>query len=216
VPAAFLTGVVDALIERCASDTDAMAVARTEFDERRGRVFEDEEGWETRTAIFLEYYATERQDPELGESPALTAARSEEYEGREREALGAWSRSYRCLAEVLSLADGVVVIADAIGGAHIEVAERRGLPGVSTGDIAELRIVAFEDAIHFGSGILWHPAGTRDPLLGHVATMREAGVAREVICDFAASLKTRSLRYAHLEPSAVYEKAEPYSSSASR
>ena len=203
---AFLARVLESLIERCGEgDTAAMGAARVEFDERRGRVFEDEEEWEARTAIFLEYFAVERADPETGESPAVAAARAA-TDDREREALLALSRSYRCLGEVIEIAEGRVVFADAIGGAHIEITERRGLPGVSVGDVAEIRVVAFEGAVHFGSQILWHPPGTRDPLLAHVEALLDAGHDRESICDFAASLKIRSLRYGHLEPAAVYEK----------
>lgn len=204
---AFLARVLESLIERLSDGSAAaMAAARAEFDERRGPVFEDEDEWEIRTAIFLEVYALERINPATGQSPAAAAAREAAGE-RERQALMALSRSYRCLAEILAIEDGRVTIADAIGGAHIEIAERRGMPGVSVGDVAELRVIAFEQAVHFGSQILWHPHGTRAPLLAHVEALVAAGHDREAICDFAASLKVRSLRYGHLEPAAVYEKA---------
>lgn len=207
MPAAYLTRVIDALIERCAGDrAEVAAAARAGFDERRGRVFEDEEIWETRTAMFLAYFATEWIDPDTGETPATTAARTApgSIDERERAALHALSRSYRCLAEIIELGDGVVVIEDLIGGAHIEITERRGLPGVSTGDIAELRIAAFEGNVHLVPGILWHPPDTRAALRAHVVDLDARGVAREAICDFAASLMVRSLRYGHRQPAEVY------------
>jgi hypothetical protein len=208
MPAAFLTGVLDALIERCTTDPDAVVAARAEFDERRGQVFEDEDAWETRTAIFLEYFATERADPATGVSPAVSGAR-EVADERERAALAALGRSYRCLAEIIAIEPGRVVIADRIGNAHIEINERPGLPGVSVGDIAELRICAFESGVHLTPGILWHPPGTQSALRRHVADLVAAGAGRTEICDFAASLMIRSLRYGHREPSEVYRTATP-------
>lgn len=207
MPAAYLTGMIDALIERSAGDRpDEVAASRAEFDERRGRVFEDEELWENRTAMFLAYFALDRIDPATGETPAVAAARAA-TDDRERAALEALSRSYRCLAEIKELGDGRVVIADLIGGAHIEISERRGMPGVSVGDIAELRIAAFEGAVHLVPGILWHPPDTAEALRAHARDLDARGVDRDAICDFAASLMVKSLRYGHREPAEVYAAA---------
>lgn len=200
-----LTAVLDEIFERCGqTQSEAMAAARADFDERRGRVFEDEDEWEARTRMFLEWFAVDRLDPETGQTPAAAAA-LREPDPRRRAALEAWSRSYRCLGEISELAEGRVHIVDLVGGAHIAIDEQRGLPGVEVGDIAELRVVAFEGQIRFGGAFLWHPAGVRRPLIARVEQMRQAGASREEILDFASSLKVKSARYKHVPAAKVYE-----------
>ena len=183
-----------------------MADSRSHYDQRRGPVFEDEELWETRTRAFLEWFAIEVAG---NDGTAVARAIQGEQDPRTRQALLAWSRSYRCLAEVVELRNDKVVLIDLIGGAHIPVDERRGLAGVSTGDIAEIRIVAFEQEIHFGGWFLWHPEGTRAQLLTHLERMRSADMSREEILDFVASLRVRSLRYSHVPAARVYAQLDP-------
>lgn len=209
-PASLLVSVFDEVLERCGEveSDEVMAAVRAEFDERRGRVFEDEPEWETRTRMFLEWFAIERRDPRRGATP-VAAAWEVEADPRRRAALAAWGRSFRCLAEFVSLSGGAIEIVDLLGGAHIEIDERRGLPGVEVGDIAEVRVVAFEDRVRFGAAFLWHPPGIRRPLVAHVDAMRAAGSSRESILDFASSLKVRSLRYKHVPPVKVYESPQP-------
>jgi len=232
-PAGLLAEVLDSVIRQCGErEPDAMAEARQDMDRRRGPVFEDEHLWETRTRAFLEWFAIERRAGELtpieralasaSPSDSSSSSLSSDAESpRVAAALLAWHRSYRILAEVAELSDGQVLLIDLLGGATIPVDERRGLPGVSTGDIAECRVVAFEGEIHFGGWSLGHPEGTRGPLLEHIAVMGEAGREREEILDFAASLRVRSLRYSHVPAPRVYgqvsstEGAEPAASAAS-
>lgn len=206
--ASFLATVLEDLLQGLgrATDSEEIVAERAAFDERRGRVHEEDDLWEARTRAFLDWYAIERPDPSTGISP-VSRAREASTDPRRKAALTAWERSYRCIAEVVELGSRVVSFVDLIGGAHISVDERRGLPGVSPGDIAELRVLAFEGRIHFGSAFLWHPAGTRGPLMDRIAAMSAAGASREQIADFAAKLYVRSLRYGHLPPSKVYQDA---------
>lgn len=201
--AASLAGALEDVIAACGDDGAAMAAAREGFDAARGPVFEDEDLWETRTRTFLEWYAIERANPDTGLTP-VQAAIEIETDPERRAALQAWARSFRCLAEVVGLESGRVTVVDLVGGAHIAVDERRGLPGVSTGDIAECRVVAHAGEIHFGNAFLWHPEGTRAPLLTHIGSMRTGGRSREDILDFVANLRVRAVRYSHVPAAKVY------------
>jgi hypothetical protein len=198
-----LTEVLDEVLETLGAEAEAMAKARAAFDERRGPVFQDEDGWESRTRMFLEWYAVERPDGLTGRSPVAIAA-AHEPDPRRRAAFEAWRRSYRCLAEIVRLGDGRVEILDLLGGARIAVDERRGLPGVELGDIAELRILAFEDQIRFGGAFLWHPAGIRGALVARIEALTAEGKSREEILDIASSLAVRSGRYKHVPAAKVY------------
>lgn len=222
-PIAFVQRVLDDMIARYGSEayTSEIALARKDYDERRGRVFEDEELWETWTQAFLEWYVVERPASGSGAPPALLYAA--EWQARAHEpdasrvaaAARAWVTSHRSLFEVRDLGAGQVELVDLVGGGHFSVAEQRAMAGVSIGDVAELRLLGFEDSVFFGRTFCFHPSGTRDAICAHIErVMRQGGHdqggvdkpgRRRDIVDFCASLRIRCERYRHVSPRRIYE-----------
>jgi hypothetical protein len=214
--AAVLAGVADALIERFGGDTGDIAAARAEYDERRGRVFEDEDLWETWSQAFVEWYVAERVRPGQEYPPAVLALPDEPDE-RRRAAIRALVTSQRSLFEIRALSGGKVEVFDLLGGAAFAVAEKRTLHGVSLGDVAEVRVIGFEDEVYFGRTFLYHPSGTRDAIVAHARRMFAAGKDRRDVIDFCASLRVRCERYKHVQARRVYEQGErPPAESAGR
>ncbi len=208
--AAFLTRVLDELIEAHsqASGPDALVAARSEYDERRGRVFEDEELWEAWTQAFLEWDVVERVAPGGTLPPAgqaLEAARSTEPE-RRLDALRGLLTSHRSLFEVMALRAGEVELLDILGGGRFVVAEQRVMHGVGTGDVIEVRLIGFEGAVYFGRTFCFHPSGTTRAIREHAARIRAAGGDRRDVIDFCASLRIRCERYRHVAPARIYAK----------
>ena len=223
----FLHRVLDAVIQQMAGDehSDEIARARKEYEARRGRVFEDEDLWERWTQAFLEWYALERvAADEAGDgrpvavpvtTPAeayLRAVRRGDIEpvaemGAQRVeiALRAWLTSYRSLFEVRALAAERVELVDVLAGGSFSVAEKRAMAGVSVGDVAELRLVGFEDEVVFGRTFCFHPTGTRPAMTEHAERIRAAGGSRLDVVDYCASLRIRCERYRHVSPARVYE-----------
>ena len=206
MPTPFLAAVLDRLIDELGtSEASDMAAARDAFYQRRGRVHEDEELFEPWTQAFLEWYAVERPGAD-GEAPVLRAWRRE-TDDRSRDALAAWLRSQRVLGEIIEIGEGEVRIHDQLGGARFAVQEKRSLHGVAAGDLAEMRLVGFEGHVVFGRTFCYHPPGTRTALLGQVERMRGSGANDAEILDFAASLRVRCERYAHVPPLKIYASA---------
>src|SRR5262245_27064776 len=150
--AAVLDEVIEELISAHTADEAEVVAARREYEERRGRVFEDEELWERWSAAFVEWYVIERMAPG-GDRPlavrSLPAAEEDPPSPR-TAAIKAWLTSHRSLFEVVGLGDGRVELVDLFGRGAFSVAEQRAMHGVEVGDIAELRLVGFDGDVAFG------------------------------------------------------------------
>jgi hypothetical protein len=206
--AAFLGEVLDRLVAEHTGDDERVVAARKLYEERRGRVFEDEELWEVWSGGFVEWLVTEhvpdgRTLPLAADS--LAAAR-DGGDVRRAAAIRAWLTSHRSLWSVEKLGDGYVDLFDLLGGAHVRVAEPREMHGVAVGEVAELRVIGFEGEVLFGRAFLFHPRGTRDALLEQARAITAEGGDRRAVLDHAALLRTKVLRYRHVAPAKLYER----------
>ncbi|HUH01295.1 MAG TPA: hypothetical protein VML75_04825, partial [Kofleriaceae bacterium] len=115
-------GLLDELIERCGEPATVgdLSAARKSFDDRRGRVFEDEELWERWTQAFLEWYVLERVAPDADAPPVVLALRAEAEPARVA-GLRALVTSQRSLFEVRALRPGGVELHDLLGGGEFAV-----------------------------------------------------------------------------------------------
>jgi len=206
-PFAVLEGVLDDVIQRFGGDdyVDEIAAARKAYDDRRGRVFEDEELWERWTQAFLEWYAVERALSGGELSPAAVVLAETPPEAR--APLRAWLTSHRSLFEVKALRAGRVELADLIGGGMFSVVEQRAMLGVATGNVVEARLIGYGGDVLFGRTFCFHPTDTRAAIVKHVEALRAEGTDRRDIIDVLASLRIRCERYRHVPAHRVYEQA---------
>jgi hypothetical protein len=206
--AGLLDELLDELIGHCAepAGVDDVSAARKAFDERRGRVFEDEELWERWTQAFLEWYVLERVGPNADAPPVVVALRREQ-DPKRRTALRALVTSQRSLFEVRALRPGGVELHDLLGGGEFGVDEQRALHGVAVGDVAELRLVGLGGQVLFGRTFCFHPSGTRVAIGVHARRILEAGGDRREVMDHCASLRVRCERYRHVSAVRVYQAA---------
>jgi hypothetical protein len=199
--AALLDEVIEGMIAEHTADSERVLAARREYEERRGRVFEDDPLWEAWSAAFVEWFVVERvvdgELPPLGES--LRAA-----DGERAAALRAWLTSHRSLFVVTGLAAGRVELRDLLGGGVFSVAEKRAMHGVELGDVAELRLLGFHGDVRFGRTFVFHPRGVRDAIVGQARHHLARGTDRRAVIDLVASLRVKVDRYRHLPPSKVY------------
>jgi hypothetical protein len=199
--AALLDEVIERMIAEHTADSERVLAARREYEERRGRVFEDDPLWEAWSAAFVEWFVVERvvdgELPPLGASLRAAA-------GERAAALRAWLTSHRSLFEVTGLAAGRVELRDLLGGGVFSVAEKRAMHGVELGDVAELRLLGFHGDVRFGRTFVFHPRGVRDAIVGQARHHLARGTDRRAVIDLVASLRVKVDRYRHLPPSKVY------------
>jgi hypothetical protein len=203
--AALLEQVIEELYARHTADTDAAGVARREYEERRGRVHQDDELWEPWSAAFVEWYVVERVGPG-GVPPALVTAREMRDAGDARaDLVTSLVTSHRSLFEVTAMKPGRIEVIDLLGGAELHVVEQRALHGVEVGDVAELRLVGARGEVRFGRTFVYHPKAARNAIVERSRAMLAKGSSRRDVIDQIAQLRVQVTRYRHMAPSRVYE-----------
>jgi len=205
--AALLDEVIEELYARHASDVEAAASARRDYEERRGRVHQDDELWEAWSAAFVEWFVVERVAPGERLPPAIASYRAHRDAGdTERAAIvGALITSQRSLFEVQAMARGRVELLDLLGGAAFSVAEQRALHGVEVGDVAELRLVGISGEVRFGRTFVYHPKSARAAIVDRARAMLAKGASRRDVIDQVAQLRVQVTRYRHMPAHRVYE-----------
>lgn len=204
--AALLDEVTETLYARHTADPDAASAARREYEERRGKVHQDDELWEPWSAAFVEWYVVERVAPGDTHPPAVRTYRELHASGDPRaEAARALLTSQRSLFEIRAIAPGRIELLDLLGGAMFNVDEQRALHGVEVGDVAELRLVGIAGEIQFGRTFIYHPKSARSAIVERAQTMLASGSTRRDIIDHIAQRRVQVTRYRHMAAARVYE-----------
>ena len=204
--AAALDAVTEELYARHTADADAAAAARHEYEERRGKVHQDDELWEPWSAAFVEWFVVERVAPGHALPPAARTYQELAAGADPRAAIvRALVTSHRSLYEVCAIQPGRLDLLDLLGGAEVHVAEQRALHGVEVGDVAELRLVGVAGEIRFGRTFIYHPKAARAAIVERARAMLANGASRRDVIDQIAQLRTLSSRYRHMPPARVYE-----------
>lgn len=203
--AALLEEVTEELYARHTVDTEAAGLARREYEQRRGKVHQDDELWEPWSAAFVEWYVVER----VGDGavpPAAVSFRELAAAGDSRAPLvAALLTSQRSLFEVRAIAKGRIEVLDLLGGAEFHVTEQRAMVGVEVGDVAELRLVGANGEVRFGRTFIYHPKAARGAIVERARAMLAKGATRRDVIDQVAQLRVQVTRYRHMPPARVYE-----------
>lgn len=207
--AALLDEVTEDLYARHTSSPDSVetaAAARREYEERRGKVHQDDELWEAWSAAFVEWYVIERVAPGQGVPlAALTYRELHAAEDARNEVVSALITSHRSLFEVRSVSKGKIELLDLLGGAAFAVDEKRALHGVEVGDVAELRLVGVQGEVRFGRTFIYHPKAARGAIVERARGMLAKGASRRDVIDHIAQLRVTVTRYRHMPAARVYE-----------
>jgi len=203
--AADLDQVIEDLYARHTADTEAAGLARRDYEERRGKVHQDDELWEAWSAAFVEWYVVERAG-EGGRPPAVATYREMAAAGDARaEIVSALVTSQRSLYEVQAMARGRIELLDLLGGAQFRVEEARALHGVEVGDVAELRLVGVAGQVRFARTFIYHPKAARAAIVATCSRMLAKGASRRDAIDRIAQLRVQSTHYRQMAPARVYE-----------
>lgn len=202
--AALLEQVTEELYARHTADVEAAGAARREYEERRGKVHQDDELWEPWSAAFVEWLVVERTE---GDVPAAARTYRELRDAGDPRApiVGALVTSQRSLYEIRALAKGKIELLDLLGGAEFRVNEQRAMVGVEVGDVAELRLVGVNGEVRFGRTFIYHPKAARAAIVERARAMMAKGASRRDVIDQIAQLRVQVTRYRHMAPARVYE-----------
>jgi hypothetical protein len=204
--AALLDEVIETLYARHTTDPEAASSARREYEDRRGKVHQEDELWEPWSAAFVEWYVVERVPPGERHPPAVATYRELAAAGDPRAAVArALVTSQRSLFEIRAMARGQVELLDLLGGAVFHVDEQRALHGVEVGHVAELRLVGISGEIQFGRTFIYHAKAARAAIVERARAMLASGSSRRDVIDHIAQLRVQVTRYRHMPVARVYE-----------
>jgi hypothetical protein len=204
--AAVLDEVIETLYARHTADAEAAGLARREYEERRGKVHQDDELWEPWSAAFVEWYVVERVAPGETVPPAVATYRELVAAGDPKAAVArALVTSQRSLFEVKAMGRGRIELLDLLGGAAFAVDEQRALHGVEVGDVAELRLIGIAGEVQFGRTFIYHPKSARAAIVERARAMLTKGSTRRDVIDHIAQLRVNVTRYRHMPAARVYE-----------
>jgi hypothetical protein len=204
--AALLDEVIETLYARHTTDPEAASSARREYEDRRGKVHQEDELWEPWSAAFVEWYVVERVPSGERHPPAVATYRELAAAGDPRAAVvRALVTSQRSLFEIRAMARGQVELLDLLGGAVFHVDEQRALHGVEVGHVAELRLVGIAGEIQFGRTFIYHAKAARVAIVERARAMLAGGSSRRDVIDHIAQLRVQVTRYRHMPVARVYE-----------
>lgn len=208
-PAALLEAVTEELYARHTADAGSASAARREYEERRGKVHQDDELWEAWSAAFVEWYVVERVAAPDPLPPAAQTLRELAQDDPRASVVRALLTSQRSLFEVRALGktsagEGIELL-DLLGGAVFHVDERRALHGVEVGDVAELRLIGVGGEVRFGRTFIYHPKAARSAIVERARTQLAEGASRRDVIDHVAQLRVQVTRYRHMPVARVYE-----------
>jgi hypothetical protein len=204
--AALLDEVIETLYTRHTTDPEAASAARREYEDRRGKVHQDDELWEPWSAAFVEWYVVERVAAGERHPAAAATYRELAAAGDPRAAaVRALVTSQRSLFEIRAIARGRIELLDLLGGAVFHVDEQRALHGVEVGDVAELRLVGIAGEIQFGRTFIYHAKAARAAIVERARGMLAGGSTRRDVIDHIAQLRVQVTRYRHMPVARVYE-----------
>ena len=204
-PAVLLDQVTEELFARHTADAESASQARREYEERRGRVHQEDELWEAWSDAFVEWFVVERVAHGHALPPAALSYRELSAEDPRRDAVRALVTSQRSLFEIRSIRKGAVELLDLLGGGVFHVDEQRTLHGVEVGDIVELRLVGLGGEVRFGRTFIYHPKAARSAIVERSRALLSKGAARRDVIDHIAQLRVQVTRYRHMPASRVYE-----------
>jgi hypothetical protein len=187
---------------------DEIRSARQQFDELRGRVFDDDELYQQHMALFLEWYVLERPLLEAGRPPLREALARGSVSADEEALARALARSHRSLFEVVRIRDADLRLYDLIGDSFWLVPLSRPVVGVVRGEVFEARLHAWEGVVRLGSQLFYHPRAAHDLIhqlvRGRAATDRlDASLVFDV-----AEMRLRYSRFRNIAIDRIYRERD--------
>jgi hypothetical protein len=178
--------------------------ARTEYDEQRGRIYDDDELFETHMALFLEWYVLER--PVVGSDPPIVhLLREGPVAEAERPLLEALARSQRSLYEYIDeVARGQVLLRDLVLDGLWRVAKGPLGDGLDVGDLFEARLVPWEGGVRFGPSFFFHPREARRAILEIQDRLRREGRLGLDVTFLVAEMRLRYSRFRNIAVERIY------------
>jgi hypothetical protein len=183
---------------------EEMARARRDFDQSRGRVFEDEPMFEARLGDYLEWYVLDRPLDDGAPPVVHTLQACRPDEGEHRQALRALALSFRGLFEVVEVLHRETLLHDLLRGGLWRVIQEPPLPGVGVDDIFEGRLIPWKGEVRFGPLFCFHPRAARLSILQVLQELGARGTTPEQVLASLAVMRLNHERFRNIVIDRIY------------
>lgn len=193
-----------------------VVAAKSHYFKRTGEVFEDDEAFEQRMALFFEWFLFDRQ---LGSQSGTEVAGMtpvqlfiEKYDAEltaeERVAFRNLAYSEHSLFQVMAMKPETIVVRHLFNERSLNVFERRKPVGMETGDIIEARLIMSpDDRLMFSPAFCFHPREVRAQILKMVRQHQRSGDDHESFIFKLSYLRLKLDRYKHVRAHDLYAQA---------
>lgn len=183
-------------------------LAKNEFTQRTGDLFETDPSFERRIAAFLEWYTLDRATsfrPDLTPAELFVLARGGSLSEQDRNRYAGLTQSTLSLFEFKKARAESLVLRDLLGGDKVEVFERRRLVGLESGDVIEGRLIPWDGRLMLSDAYYCPPREARKEILAAAKRWKKKGDGDTVgFVHRVAYFANRSERYKHLKPKQVF------------
>lgn len=192
--------------------TEQLVVARKEYVQRTGEMFESDPSFERRIAAFLEWYTLDRRlSSGLTPLEFYVERQGGQHSEEDRARLVALKNSHLSLFEFRRAKDEQMMVLDLLTNEKLSIYERRKPAGLEAGDILEARVVPYDDKLLFSEAFSFEPRDARKAILKAAKAFRKSdgGAAeRLALVHRVAYLANRCERYKHVSPKQIFSELE--------
>lgn len=192
--------------------SDEVVEAKALYFRRTGEVFEDDDAFEPRMALFFEWFLFNYQlKGHGGMTPVqLFIERMDaELSADERIAYRNLSYSHHSLFQVGAMKSDSIAVRDLFTDRQMSVFERRRPVGVEPGDIIEARLIMTpDDRLMFSPAFCFHPREVRARILKMVKAHQKSGQDHESFIFKLSYLRLKLDRYKHVRADELYAQAQ--------
>lgn len=181
--------------------------AKQEYFDLAGVVYEDDEEFENRMCIFMDWYIFDRELPTIDLPPvryyyrqnmvSMTAEMQDIYKD--------FCSTVHSIFYLQKIKNRSVFIKDLFSKKNYEVADTDINVGFVKGDIFEARLIPFKGGYEFSRGFCFHPIEMEKFILGEIKKVRYQDGSRQtkLILQLAA-MKLKHTRYQHINIKHIY------------
>ncbi len=181
--------------------------AKQEYFALAGVVYEDDEEFENRMCIFMDWYIFDRELPSIDLPPIRYYYRKnmESMTAENQDIFKDFCNTIHSVFYLQKIKNRSVFIKDLFSKKNYEVADTDINVGFVKGDIFEARLIPFKGGFEFSRGFCFHPIEMEKFILGEIKKVRYQDGSRQtkLILQLAA-MKLKHTRYQHINIKHIY------------
>lgn len=184
--------------------------AKQEYFEKTGLIYEEDEEFEHRMSLFLDWYLFDRDLPGI-DLPPMNYYFKQNQERWNPQELEIYKNLCQTLHSIFSLSrlpwfgSGIVVY-DLFSQKSYRVKDPNIQKGFSPGDLFEARLLLFQKHYQFSKGFCFHPLEVKPFILKEIKKVRYQDKQRKTKLILQLSgMKLKHLRFPHLDIHDLYQ-----------